>query len=163
MSDTAHNSKSLKLFDLKSYKETQYKASDLKKCLESLCNDDSPLITEASCSKELTDALTIFLSNGYNPNTLIQPLFMRQYGYLEQTLFAIQHPSCENENNETPKLPTQNFNTKIIKDFVSPVIISGANIMNMLDTTYLITAVEEIDKNEGKSDFNQEEVENYYV
>ena len=164
-SDTAHNSKSLKLLDLNSYKETQYKAGDLKNYnrLESLCNDDSPLITEASCSKELTDALTIFLSNGYNPNTLIQPLFMRQYGYLEQTLFAIQHPSCENENNETPKLPTQNFNTKIIKDFVSPVIISGANIMNMLDTTDLITAVEEIDKNGGKLDFNQEEVENYYV
>ena len=74
------------------------------------------------------------------------------------------NPSCENENNKTLKLTKQNFNKKIIKDFVSPVIISGANMMNMLDTTDLITTVEEINKNNGKLDFNQEEeVENFYV
>ena len=34
-------------------------------------------------NKELTEALEIFIKSGYNPNTLIQPLFKKQYSKLE--------------------------------------------------------------------------------
>ena len=51
----------------------------------------------------------------------------------------------------------------IIKDFGPPEIISRAGIMNMIDPTELTAAVEEFDKSESKLDFNQEEIENFYV